>query len=298
MINPTRQIVLDTETTGMNQLGAHYEGHGIIEIGAVELVNRRYTGNNFHIYINPNRPVDPEAIKVHGITDEMLADKPEFKAVAQEFLDYIKGAELLIHNAPFDVGFMDYEFRKIGLDVKTTDICVVTDTLQMARQMYPGKRNNLDALCDRLGIDNSKRTLHGALLDAEILADVYLSMTGGQTSLFAEEDEDVPAIIAATEENKIEPEQNAVVFSDNLNVLRPNEAEIQAHLELLKMINKKTAMLKDKRGNAIIVSLLVTMLVVVVMFSVVGIYMNKMYSIKNINNYYDKKIIEQLNKEK
>ena len=240
MINPTRQIVLDTETTGMNQLGAHYEGHGIIEIGAVELVNRRYTGNNFHIYINPNRPVDPEAIKVHGITDEMLADKPEFKAVAQEFLDYIKGAELLIHNAPFDVGFMDYEFRKIGLNVKTTDICVVTDTLQMARQMYPGKRNNLDALCDRLGIDNSKRTLHGALLDAEILADVYLSMTGGQTSLFAEEDEDVPVIIAATEENKIEPEQNAVVFSDNLNVLRPNEGEIQAHLELLKMINKKS----------------------------------------------------------
>ena len=240
MINPTRQIVLDTETTGMNQLGAHYEGHGIIEIGAVELVNRRYTGNNFHIYINPNRPVDPEAIKVHGITDEMLADKPEFKAVAQEFLDYIKGAELLIHNAPFDVGFMDYEFRKIGLNVKTTDICVVTDTLQMARQMYPGKRNNLDALCDRLGIDNSKRTLHGALLDAEILADVYLSMTGGQTSLFAEEDEDVPVIIAATEENKIEPEQNAVVFSDNLNVLRPNESEIKAHLELLKMINKKS----------------------------------------------------------
>ena len=240
MINPTRQIVLDTETTGMNQLGAHYEGHGIIEIGAVELVNRRYTGNNFHIYINPNRPVDPEAIKVHGITDEMLADKPEFKAVAQEFLDYINGAELLIHNAPFDVGFMDYEFRKIGLDVKTTDVCVVTDTLQMARQMYPGKRNNLDALCDRLGIDNSKRTLHGALLDAEILADVYLSMTGGQTSLFAEEDEDVPVIIAATEENKIEPEQNAVVFFDNLNVLRPNEGEIQAHLELLKMINKKS----------------------------------------------------------
>ena len=240
MINPTRQIVLDTETTGMNQLGAHYEGHGIIEIGAVELVNRRYTGNNFHIYINPNRPVDPEAIKVHGITDEMLVDKPEFKAIAQEFLDYIKGAELLIHNAPFDVGFMDYEFRKIGLNVKTTDICVVTDTLQMARQMYPGKRNNLDALCDRLGIDNSKRTLHGALLDAEILADVYLSMTGGQTSLFAEEDEDVPVIIAATEENKIEPEQNAVVFSDNLNVLQPNEGEIQAHLELLKMINKKS----------------------------------------------------------
>ena len=143
MINPNRQIVLDTETTGMNQLGAHYEGHCIIEIGAVELINRRYTGNNFHIYIKPDRPVDPDAIKVHGITDEMLADKPEFKDVAQDFLDYINGAELLIHNAPFDVGFIDYEFRKLNLNVKTTDICLVTDTLQMARQMYPGKRNNL-----------------------------------------------------------------------------------------------------------------------------------------------------------
>ncbi|QIA76842.1 DNA polymerase III subunit epsilon [Rodentibacter caecimuris] len=239
MINPNRQIVLDTETTGMNQLGAHYEGHGIIEIGAVELVNRRYTGNNFHIYINPNRPVDPEAIKVHGITDAMLADKPEFKAVAQEFLDYIKGAELLIHNAPFDVGFMDYEFRKLGLDVKTTDICVVTDTLQMARQMYPGKRNSLDALCDRLGIDNSKRTLHGALLDAEILADVYLSMTGGQTSLFEEGEEEIP-MVATIERSAAESIESAVTFSNNLKRLQPNEEELQAHLELLKMINKKS----------------------------------------------------------
>ncbi|WP_288062972.1 DNA polymerase III subunit epsilon [Rodentibacter caecimuris] len=239
MINPNRQIVLDTETTGMNQLGAHYEGHGIIEIGAVELVNRRYTGNNFHIYINPNRPVDPEAIKVHGITDAMLADKPEFKAIAQEFLDYIKGAELLIHNAPFDVGFMDYEFRKLGLDVKTTDICVVTDTLQMARQMYPGKRNSLDALCDRLGIDNSKRTLHGALLDAEILADVYLSMTGGQTSLFEEGEEEIP-MVATIERSAAESIESAVTFSNNLKRLQPNEEELQAHLELLKMINKKS----------------------------------------------------------
>ncbi|OOF57164.1 DNA polymerase III subunit epsilon [Rodentibacter genomosp. 2] len=250
MINPNRQIVLDTETTGMNQLGAHYEGHGIIEIGAVELVNRRYTGNNFHIYINPNRPVDPEAIKVHGITDEMLADKPEFKTVAQEFLDYIKGAELLIHNAPFDVGFMDYEFRKLGLDVKTTDICVVTDTLQMARQMYPGKRNSLDALCDRLGIDNSKRTLHGALLDAEILADVYLSMTGGQTSLFEEGEEEIP-MVATIERSTAESIESAVTFSNNLKRLQPNEEELQAHLDLLKMINKKSngKCLWDLRAN-------------------------------------------------
>ncbi|OOF41806.1 DNA polymerase III subunit epsilon [Rodentibacter rarus] len=239
MINPNRQIVLDTETTGMSQLGAHYEGHGIIEIGAVELVNRRYTGNNFHIYINPKRPVDPEAIKVHGITDEMLADKPEFKAIAQEFLDYIKGAELLIHNAPFDVGFMDYEFRKLGLAVKTEEICVVTDTLQMARQMYPGKRNSLDALCDRLGIDNSKRTLHGALLDAEILADVYLSMTGGQTSLF-DEGEEESAVLPMVEGNVQESIESAVTFSNNLKRLQPNEEELQAHLELLKMINKKS----------------------------------------------------------
>ena len=128
-INPNRQIVLDTETTGMNQFGAHYEGHCIIEIGAVEMLNRRYTGRKLHLYIKPDREVDPDAIKVHDITDEMLADKPDFAAVAQEFIDFIQGAELLIHNAPFDVGFMDYEFAKHKLNVKTTDICLVTDTL-------------------------------------------------------------------------------------------------------------------------------------------------------------------------
>lgn len=239
MINPNRQIVLDTETTGMNQLGAHYEGHCIIEIGAVELINRRYTGNNFHIYIKPDRPVDPDAIKVHGITDEMLADKPEFKEIAQDFLDYINGAELLIHNAPFDVGFMDYEFRKLNLNVKTDDICLVTDTLQMARQMYPGKRNNLDALCDRLGIDNSKRTLHGALLDAEILADVYLMMTGGQTNLFDEEESVESGVIHVMQEKTAEEIKSAVDFSHNLKLLQPTNDELQAHLEFLKMMNKK-----------------------------------------------------------
>lgn len=238
MINPNRQIVLDTETTGMNQLGAHYEGHCIIEIGAVELINRRYTGNNFHIYIKPDRPVDPDAIKVHGITDEMLADKPEFKEVAQDFLDYINGAELLIHNAPFDVGFMDYEFRKLNLNVKTDDICLVTDTLQMARQMYPGKRSNLDALCERLGIDNSKRTLHGALLDAEILADVYLMMTGGQTNLFDEESVE-SEVIRVMQEKTAEEIKSAVDFSHNLKLLQPTNDELQAHLEFLKMMNKK-----------------------------------------------------------
>ena len=233
-LTPNRQIVLDTETTGMNQFGAHYEGHCIIEIGAVEMLNRRYTGRKLHLYIKPDREVDPDAIKVHGITDEMLADKPDFATVAQEFIEFIRGAELLIHNAPFDVGFMDYEFAKHQLNVKTEDICLVTDTLQMARQMYPGKRNSLDALCDRLGIDNSKRTLHGALLDAEILGDVYLSMTGGQTSLFDDNEPDIIVSAAQTQG------KSAVGFTQDLLLLQPSEEERQAHSEYLKLINKKS----------------------------------------------------------
>ncbi|MEM7266967.1 MAG: DNA polymerase III subunit epsilon [Pseudomonadota bacterium] len=176
-----RQIVLDTETKGIDPK----EGHRIIEIGCVEVVNRRLTGNHFHVYINPGRHIEQEAIEVHGITNEFLADKPTFSQVAQEFVSFIKGAQLVIHNAPFDVGFMDHEF---GMEastkgVITNQICDVLDTLTLARQMHPGQKNNLDALCKRYGIDNSHRTLHGALLDAEILADVYLLMTGGQTKL-------------------------------------------------------------------------------------------------------------------
>jgi len=176
-----RQIVLDTETTGIDPK----EGHRIIEIGCVEVVNRRLTGNHFHVYINPGRHIEQEAIEVHGITNEFLADKPTFSQVAREFVNFIKGAQLVIHNAPFDVGFMDHEF---GMEastkgVITNQICDVLDTLTLARQMHPGQKNNLDALCKRYGIDNSHRTLHGALLDAEILADVYLLMTGGQTKL-------------------------------------------------------------------------------------------------------------------
>ncbi|MBT3137161.1 DNA polymerase III subunit epsilon [Alteromonas sp. ALT199] len=176
-----RQIVLDTETTGIDPK----EGHRIIEIGCVEVVNRRLTGNHFHVYINPGRHIEQEAIEVHGITNEFLTDKPTFSQVAQEFVSFIKGAQLVIHNAPFDVGFMDHEF---GMEastkgVITNQICDVLDTLTLARQMHPGQKNNLDALCKRYGIDNSHRTLHGALLDAEILADVYLLMTGGQTKL-------------------------------------------------------------------------------------------------------------------
>ena len=175
------ESVLDTETTGIDPK----EGHRIIEIGCVEVVNRRLTGNHFHVYINPGRHIEQEAIEVHGITNEFLADKPTFSQVAQEFVSFIKGAQLVIHNAPFDVGFMDHEF---GMEastkgVITSQICDVLDTLTLARQIHPGQKNNLDALCKRYGIDNSHRTLHGALLDAEILADVYLLMTGGQTKL-------------------------------------------------------------------------------------------------------------------
>ncbi|GGW76723.1 DNA polymerase III subunit epsilon [Alteromonas halophila] len=176
-----RQIVLDTETTGIDPK----EGHRIIEIGCVEVVNRRLTGNHFHVYINPGRHIEQEAIDVHGITNEYLSDKPVFADVAEDFIQFIRGAQLVIHNAPFDVGFMDHEF---GMEpktrsVRTADICDVLDSLTLARQKHPGQKNNLDALCKRYGIDNSHRTLHGALLDAEILADVYLMMTGGQKAL-------------------------------------------------------------------------------------------------------------------
>ena len=235
-IQPHRQIILDTETTGMQQYGEHYQGHCIIEIGAVEVINRRRTGRELHLYIKPDRPVDPEAQKVHGISDADLADKPSFPEIAQEFIDFIKGAELVIHNAPFDVGFMDYEFRKHKLGVQTADICTVLDTLALARQMYPGKRNSLDALCTRLNIDNSKRTLHGALLDAEILADVYLTMTGGQTNLFDDEDANI-----LTDSNSIQTiSRSHLPKEDGLRVINANNEEQKHHYDFLQLVNKKS----------------------------------------------------------
>lgn len=175
-----RQIVLDTETTGLETA----EGHRIIEIGCVELINRRLTGNNYHRYLQPDRVIDDGAIQVHGITNEFLVDKPRFAEVAREFVDYIRGAELIIHNAAFDVGFINYELSRLGSEWgKVAELCGVLDTLAMARKRHPGQRNTLDALCKRYDIENGHRKLHGALLDAEILADVYLAMTGGQTAL-------------------------------------------------------------------------------------------------------------------
>lgn len=175
-----RQIVLDTETTGIETS----QGHRIIEIGCVEMINRKLTGRTYHRYINPQRAIDQEAIEVHGITNEFLEDKPLFSDIAHEFQAFIKGAELIIHNAPFDVGFINHEFNLMGSgDIVVADMCTIVDTLVLARQIHPGQKNNLDALCRRYGIDNSHRELHGALLDSEILSDVYLFMTGGQTSL-------------------------------------------------------------------------------------------------------------------
>ncbi len=175
-----RQIVLDTETTGLEVS----QGHRIIEIGCVELVNRKPTGNHYHQYINPQREIDQGAIEVHGITNDFLADKPAFAAIAGSFIEFIRGAELVIHNAPFDVGFLNSELQRLPAGGGCVeDLCTVTDTLVMARSKHPGQRNSLDALCQRYQVDNAQRDLHGALLDAEILADVYLAMTGGQTAL-------------------------------------------------------------------------------------------------------------------
>ena len=176
-----RQIILDTETTGLEP----EQGHRIIEIGCVEQIERRLTGNNFHQYLQPDREIDAAAVEVHGITNEFLADKPRFEDIVDDFIQYVDGAELIIHNAPFDVGFMDHEFALLGRKKwgQVSDHCGVLDTLAMARKLHPGQKNNLDALCRRYSIDNTHRELHGALLDAEILADVYLAMTGGQAAL-------------------------------------------------------------------------------------------------------------------
>lgn len=225
-----RQIVLDTETTGINPL----EGHRLIEIGCVELIDRKLTGNHYHQYINPQRVVDQEAIEVHGITNEFLEDKPLFTHVAAEFMEYIKGAELVIHNAAFDVGFLDHELKldgnKYGL---IEDHCTILDTLQVARDKHPGQRNSLDALCKRYGIDNSHRELHGALLDSEILADVYLLMTGGQTGLALGGSNDSAG-------SEVDEVFKAVSSDILLSVVRASDNELQEHSEYIDFLNKKT----------------------------------------------------------
>lgn len=226
----TRQIVLDTETTGLEPK----LGHRIIEIGCVELVNRQLTGRNFHYYLNPQRKIEAEAIKVHGITNDFLADKPLFPYIVAEFIDFIKDAELIIHNAAFDIGFLDHELRLMGNKWGCiADYCTVFDTLMTARQLYPGQRNNLDALCKRYNIDNSRRELHGALLDAEILATVYLAMTGGQVNLFDE------AIIMESS-NEVNIHTKIVQSSSKLPLItmQATSEERAAHLAYLELIKK------------------------------------------------------------
>ena len=224
-----RQIVLDTETTGLE----HRQGHRIIEIGCVELINRKLTGNNFHEYLNPEREIDRGAIEVHGISNEFLQDKPLFADVSEKLLAYLAGAELVIHNAVFDVGFLNAELNK--LDQQTAqieDICSVHDTLLQARKMFPGQRNDLDSLCKRYEINNSHRELHGALLDAEILADVYLLMTGGQTALSLE--------ASAVQNGASKSKNTESDFSKlSLPVIKPDAEEAKNHVEWLARLDEK-----------------------------------------------------------
>ncbi len=222
-----RQIVLDTETTGLNAR----LGDRIIEIGCVELVDRRLTGNHFHRYVNPEREIEEGALKVHGITTEFLQDKPRFAQIAADFLEYVRGAELVIHNAAFDVEFLNEELKRLGLASIETVVAGVVDTLRTARDLHPGKKNSLDALCERYAIDNAHRTLHGALLDAELLADVYLAMTRGQETL-AIETEAAPAAAAGGEVTLAE--RPALV------VLLAEPAEAAAHEALLAGIAKES----------------------------------------------------------
>jgi DNA polymerase-3 subunit epsilon len=228
-----RQVILDTETTGIDPK----QGHRIIEIGCVEMIGRKLTKRHFHVYINPDREVEQEAFQVHGISNEFLADKPRFHEIAQEFFDFIKGAELIIHNAPFDIGFMDHEFSRLGGFPKTAEVCGVFDSLVYARKKHPGQKNNLDILCRRYGIDNSHRELHGALLDAEILADVYLLMTGGQTSLGL-------ANNSSGSDSKEDGEDEVIrrLSADRprLKVIKANEQELKVHEERLDLIDKKS----------------------------------------------------------
>lgn len=225
-----RQIVLDTETTGLEPK----QGHRIIEIGCVEMIDRQLTGNNFHQYLQPDREIDAGAVEVHGITNEFLADKPRFAEVVDDMVAYLGDAELVIHNAPFDVGFLNHELAMVqGTYLPVDKTCSILDTLTMARRMFPGQRASLDALCKRYDIDNTKRTLHGALLDAEILADVYLAMTGGQVSLSL-------GGLASNADGSVQAGaiRRATLAADALPVICASEEELAAHTERLEAIEK------------------------------------------------------------
>jgi DNA polymerase-3 subunit epsilon len=228
-----RQIIFDTETTGLDPK----QGHRIIEIGGVELINRRFTGNNFHIYLNPEREVDAGALSVHGLNNAFLSDKPKFQEILTQLLTYMQGAEIVIHNAAFDIGFLEHELRLANAAVqKISEICRIVDTLMLAREMHPGQKNSLDALCKRYKVDNTDRSLHGALLDAQILARVYLAMTGGQSTLLAD-------TIETKETSQIQNQSvapsSATIKADHLVVLA-DAKELEAHQAILELLNKKS----------------------------------------------------------
>lgn len=221
-----RQVVLDTETTGLEP----EEGHRVLEIGCVEIIGRKITRRHFHHYINPQRQIDDGALEVHGISQEFLADKPLFKDIFDEFFEFVKGAELIIHNAAFDIGFLDYEIKRVAPDIGSlVDHCEVTDTLELARNKHPGQKNSLDALCKRYHVDNSQRDLHGALLDAEILADVYLMLTGGQVTLGLLDEAPKMSTIRTADISKDRPA---------LKVIKATPAELARHEEKLDQLDK------------------------------------------------------------
>lgn len=224
-----RQIVLDTETTGLEVK----DGHRIIEIGCIEMVDRKISGRHFHVFVNPMREIDEGAFQVHGISNEFLEDKPLFSDILQEFLEFITDAEVIIHNASFDTAFLNAEFIKAGLKKPLEDYCVVTDTLKLAREKYPGQRNSLDALCKRLNVDNAHRKLHGALLDAEILAYVYLELTGGQKSFLDELTETAVEPITAEAMEELHIPQYA------FKVILPTDEELEMHQAFLDYLVKE-----------------------------------------------------------
>ncbi|MFO8156177.1 MAG: DNA polymerase III subunit epsilon [Pseudomonadota bacterium] len=226
--NAPRQIVLDTETTGIGP----EQGHRIIEVGCLELVGRRRTGRTFHKYLNPERAVDQGAVEVHGLDSDFLADKPLFADIAAEFIEFVRGAELIIHNAPFDVGFIDAELSRLGSEWgRLADHCAVHDTLAQARLLHPGQRNSLDALCGRYGVDNSNRELHGALLDSDILAEVYLAMTGGQKALGLGDDGEDGRAVAGNDIRRLAADRGS------LPLVEPTAEEEAAHQHRLAALD-------------------------------------------------------------
>ena len=229
--NTVRQIVLDTETTGLEPS----QGHKIIEIGCVEMVNRRLTGNNYHQFIQPDRAIDEGAQAVHGISNEFLADKPRFSDVVKDFVEYLDGAELIIHNAPFDVGFINHEFAQIGEEFgNVASYCTVIDTLVMARKMRPGKKNNLDILCKEYDVNNQHRELHGALLDSELLAEVYLRMTGGQSTLSLDSEELSGSSNGAAVVKKLSAERKPI------KIIQASDEELKAHQAIVEKMGRES----------------------------------------------------------